>query len=441
MKTFFRPLGWVLASGLSVALLARAEVMNTPVPGTTNAPQVEARADEVLKQMDAFYRSLTSLTLDVDVQLHMEAEGMKQEVASGWGVALQRPNKLAINYKSGQNQFTFVCDGHLINVFIPMVKKYLERPAPANLDTLFKEQSEPALLLQQGVPFLASLIAPDPRARLLEDVATVTYAGTEMWQGALCHRLHGAQSQFDWDLWIEAGKQQLVRKVIMDMGKSARRMADKVPQMNQAKWQIEIQFNQIVVNPTLSAFDFRFTPPANAKKVVSFRPQQNEAETPSPLIGKPAPEFELNLLDGGKATLAKHKGKDVVIIDFWATWCGPCRKSLPILANITEQFKDKGLVFYALNQRENPEAIKDFLAKQTFKLTVALDTEGKVGEAYGVEGIPQTVLIDKDGTVQAVHIGYDPAMRVQLVKQIEDLLAGPRNAPAADAKPATTGKK
>jgi hypothetical protein len=441
MKTFFRPLGWVLVSGLSVTLLARAEVMNTPVPGTTNAPQVEAHADEVLKQMDAFYRSLASLTLDVDVQLHMEAEGMKQEVASGWGVALQRPNKLAINYKSGQNQFTFVCDGHLINVFIPMVKKYLERPAPANLDTLFKEQSEPALLLQQGVPFLASLIAPDPRARLLEDVATVTYAGTEMWRGALCHRLHGAQSQFDWDLWIEAGKQQLVRKVIMDMGKSARRMADKVPQMNQAKWQIEIQFNQIVVNPTLSAFDFRFAPPANAKKVVSFRPQQNEAETPSPLIGKPAPEFELNLLDGGKATLAKHKGKDVVIIDFWATWCGPCRKSLPILANITEQFKDKGLVFYALNQRENPEAIKDFLAKQTFKLTVALDTEGKVGEAYGVEGIPQTVLIDKDGTVQAVHIGYDPAMRVQLVKQIEDLLAGPRNAPAADAKPAKTEKK
>jgi thiol-disulfide isomerase/thioredoxin len=441
MKISFRPLLRIFVSGLAAALLARAEVMNTPVPGTTNAPQVEARADEVLKAMDAFYRGLTSLTLDVDVQLHMESEGMKQEIASGWGVALQRPNKLAINYKSGQNQFTFVCDGRLINVFIPMIKKYLEKPAPANLDTLFKEQSEPALLLQQGVPFFASLIAPDPRARLLEDVATVTYAGTEMWQGAACHRLHGAQSQFDWDLWIESGKQPLVRKALMDMGKSARRMAEKVPQMKQALWQIEIQFNQNMVNPTLTDDAFKFAPPATAKKVDSFRPKQNEEESPSPLIGKPAPAFELNLLDGTKLALAKHKDKDVVLLDFWATWCGPCRKSLPILANITEQFKDKGLVFYALNQRENPETIKDFLGKQPFKLTVALDAEGKVGEAYGVDGIPQTVLIDKTGVVRAVHIGYDPAMRVQLVKQIENLLAGPRPTPAGEVKPAKTEQK
>jgi len=99
------------------------------------------------------------------------------------------------------------------------------------------------------------------------------------------------------------------------------------------------------------------------------------------------------------------------------------------------------VAFYALNQRENPEAIKDFLSKQTFKLTVALDAEGKVGEAYGVEGIPQTVLIDKDGKVRAVHVGYDPAMRVQLVKQLEEMLAAPHPAPAGEAKPVATEKK
>ena len=349
----------------------------------------------------------------------------------------ERPNKLAINYKTGQNQFTFVCDGRTISVFIPMIKKYLEKPAPASLNALFKEQSEPAMLLQQGVPFLASLLAPDPRARLLDDVARVGYTGTEMWQGTSCHLLHGSQSQFDWDLWIEAGKQPLVRKVIMDMGKSAQRMAEKVPQMKQAKWQIEIQFNQNMVNPTLGDDAFKFVAPANAKKVDTFRPQQNEEEAPSPLIGKPAPAFELNLLDGTKVALAKHKDKDVVLLDFWATWCGPCRKSLPILSDVAEQFKDKGVIFYALNQRENAEAIKDFLAKQTFKLIVALDADGKVGEASGVEGIPQTVLVGKDGTVKSVHVGYDPAMRAQLVKQIEELLAAPADA----TKPAKTEKK
>lgn len=422
---------FALAGLLAVALITRAEVATTPVPGTTSTPQIEAKADEVLKQVDAFYRDLKSLKLDIDVQLHMQAENMKQEIASAWTAALQRPNKLAINYKSGQNQFTFVCDGRNINVFIPMIKRYIEKPAPPSLDVLFKEQSEPALLLQQGVPFFASLVAPDPRARLLEDVAVVKYAGTEMWQGSECHKLRGETSQYDWDLWIEKGTQPFVRKVIMDMGKSARKMAEKVPQMKQAQWQIEIQFNANEANPTLSEDVFKFVPSANAQKVDSFRPQpgQGGEEAPSPLLGKLAPELDLNLLDGGKVTLAKHKGKDVVLLDFWATWCGPCRKSLPLLADLAAQYKDKGLVFYAINQREDAEKIKDFLGKQNFKLTVALDSEGKAGEAYGVEGIPQTVLVGKDGTVRAVHIGYDPAMKDALSKEIDDLLAGKGLAP------------
>lgn len=418
MKTMFRLFG-LFCMSLGMAC---AEVATTPVPGTTTALQIDAKADEVLKQMDTFYRELKSLKLDIDVQLHMQSEGMKQEIASSWTAALQRPNKLAINFKSGQNQFTFVSDGRTLNVFIPMIKRYLEKPAPASLDILFKEHSEAAMLLQQGVPFFASLIAPDPRARLLEDVATVRYAGLEMWQGTECHKLRGAQSQFDWDIWIANGKQPFVRKVVMDMGKSARRMGEKVPQMKQAQWQIEIQFNANEANPTLGDDAFKFVPPANAKKVDSFRPQANETEGPNPLIGKPAPELDLSLLDGGKVSLAKHRGKDVVLLDFWATWCGPCRKSLPLLAEVAAQYKDKGLVFYALNQREDADKIKDFLAKQTFKLLVALDSDGKAGDAYGVEGIPQTVLVGKDGTIKAVHIGYDPGMKEQLSKQIDELL-------------------
>lgn len=430
MKTIYRLL---LAAGMLAALgtlPTHAEKMLTPVPMTTNAAKVEAKADAVLTQLDTFYRGLKSFKLDLEVQLHMEAEGMKQEIASTWGVAMQRPNKLAILHKLGQNQFTFVCDGSKTYVHIPAIKRYLEKPAPASLDVFFAEESEAAMLLQQGVPFFSSLIAPNPRARLLEDVAEVKYTGTEMWQGAECHKLRGEQKQFDWDLWIESGKQPIVRKVVMDMGKTAKVMADRTPQMKAARWQVEIQFNQVEINPALTDEAFKFAPPANAKKVDSFRPQPNEEEGPHPLLGKAAPNFELNQLDGSKVTLAQHKGKEVVLLDFWATWCGPCRKSLPLLADVAAKFKDKGLVFYAINQRETSQTIKDFLAEQSFKLPVALDSEGKVGGDYGVEGIPQTVLISKDGTVQAVHIGYDPDLKDKLAKQIEDLLAGKSLLPA-----------
>ncbi|TAN36337.1 MAG: DUF2092 domain-containing protein [Verrucomicrobia bacterium] len=419
---------------LIYATPVRAEQLLAPAPATPQAAHVDAKADAVLTQLDTFYHGLKSLKLDLDVQLHMQAEGMKQEIASVWSVAMQRPNKLAILHKMGQNQFTFVCDGTKTYVHIPMIKRYLEKPAPASLDVFFTEQSEAAMLLQQGVPFFASLIAPNPRVRLLEDVASVTYAGMEMWQGAECHKLHGEQTQFDWDLWIGTGKQPVVRKVVMDMGKTAKGLADRAPQMKAVQWQIEIQFNQVEANPTFTDDTFKFTPPANAKKVDSFKPQANAEEEPHPLLGKVAPDFELSLLDGSKAAFAKHKGKDVVLLDFWATWCGPCRKSLPLLADVAVKFKDKGLVFYAVNQRENAEAIKDFLAKQNLKLTVALDSEGKLGEAYGVEGIPQTVLIGKDGVVQVVQVGYAPDMKDTLTKQIEDVLAGKRLAPAAPTK-------
>ena len=419
---------------LGCATLVPAEQAPAAVAAKGNTTHIEAKADAVLTQLDTFYRSLKSLKLDLDVQLHMQAEGMKQEIASAWSVALQRPNKLAILYKSGQNQFTFVCDGSKTYVHIPIIKRYLEKPAPPSLDAFFAEQSEAAMLLQQGVPFFSSLIAPNPRQRLLDDVASVTYAGTEMWQGAECHKLHGEQKQFDWDLWIETGKQPLVRKVVMDMGKTAKTMADRAPQMKTAQWQVEIQFNQIEANPVLTGDVFNFTPPANAKKVDSFRPQAGAAEEAHPLIGKKAPDFDLTLLDGSKAALAKHKGKDVILLDFWATWCGPCRKSLPLLIEVSEKFKDKGLIFYAVNQRESLETIKDFLTTQNLKLPAALDSDGKLGEAYGVEGIPQTVLISKDGIVQAVHVGYAPEMKTTLTKQIEDVLAG-KSLPAAAPAP------
>src|SRR5690349_4238380 len=82
-----------------------------------------------------------------------------------------------------------------------------------------------------------------------------------------------------------------------------------------------------------------------------------------PLDGKPAPAFSLDLLKGGKATLADHKNKNVVILDFWATWCGPCVQAMPIVSEVAKSFADKGVVLYAVNEQEEADAVKAFLEK------------------------------------------------------------------------------
>src|SRR5690348_12023215 len=110
----------------------------------------------------------------------------------------------------------------------------------------------------------------------------------------------------------------------------------------------------------------------------SSAPQSKAAD--SDLVGKPAPAIKLDLLDGGKFDLADYKGKNVLIVDFWATWCGPCRAAMPVLMDVAKEYKDKGVLYFAVDLRENPATIKKFLQAQKWNIQVPLDKNGKVGD-------------------------------------------------------------
>ena len=148
-----------------------------------------------------------------------------------------------------------------------------------------------------------------------------------------------------------------------------------------------------------------------------------EDPDPEELVGSPAPDFKLAMLDGGKFDLASHRGKDVVVLDFWATWCGPCVKALPEVKGAVDALKDKGVVLYAVNQAEPPKAIRRFLKQRKWDdLKVPLDTDDLSSELFMVSGIPQTVIIDKGGIVRAVHVGFSPGIGKTLRREIEGIL-------------------
>ncbi len=142
------------------------------------------------------------------------------------------------------------------------------------------------------------------------------------------------------------------------------------------------------------------------------------------LLGKPAPTFTLDDLGGAKVDLQNHLKKDIVVLDFWATWCPPCRMALPIVTSVTESMKDKGVVFYAVDQGETSEQINEYLGSVKFKPNVILDQKRTAGKMYKLNGIPQTVIIGKDGTVQAVHIGFGSGLKEELTEQLEKLAKG-----------------
>jgi thiol-disulfide isomerase/thioredoxin len=140
------------------------------------------------------------------------------------------------------------------------------------------------------------------------------------------------------------------------------------------------------------------------------------------LVGKAAPNFTLKQLGGKDVTLKDLKGQ-VVVLDFWATWCGPCVKGLPHVDAIYKDKKDKGMKAFAVNMQEDPAEVQKFIAEKKLSLPVLLETKGDVAAKYKVEAIPETVVIGKDGTVKKVFVGIGPDTEQQLHQAVEDALA------------------
>jgi thiol-disulfide isomerase/thioredoxin len=156
--------------------------------------------------------------------------------------------------------------------------------------------------------------------------------------------------------------------------------------------------------------------------------------TESALVGKPAPDFTLDLLGGKKFRLAQNKGK-VVILDFWATWCGPCLQAMPQVEAVAKEFHDRGVELVAVNLQEEPAQITAMLERHKLEPTVVLDRDGVVAEKYAANAIPQTVIIDRHGTIARLFVGGGPHLGEQLRDALKLLLKEKED--KEPAKPAT----
>ncbi|MFU2157836.1 peroxiredoxin family protein [Caldisericum sp. AR60] len=135
-----------------------------------------------------------------------------------------------------------------------------------------------------------------------------------------------------------------------------------------------------------------------------------------------APDFSWKDNNGNVVKLSDLKGK-VVLLDFWATWCGPCRMTIPHVEAIYEKYKDKGVVVIGINlDQDDLSKVQQFIKEQGMKYLVVADPNSKVAGLYGVNSIPRFFIIDKNGKIAKMIIGYDPNMEDVLSKEIDSLL-------------------
>ncbi len=429
---------------LAISCLGCSPPASAPAPGGASAPEAAGRndppvptvpvktptADDYVRKMGEFYRGVQSFAVQVKSSTLIEGEdgqplpGLNQPTFAR-ALTVQRPNRVLMRDDSGQAP-AVTSDGETFVAYMPSTSKYLESPAPGSFDALLKDQLSMAFGGGLQV-FVLHLASADPLQALMENVTSAVYVGLEDVKGKAAHRIRLTQEQrtpfgnqeMQWQVWIAAEGQPLLLQVRFDQGTQQIQLPGRAPQQITIA-AVEV-FDRWEIDPPLPADAFAAVVPDGARRAGDLQ----DLFTPvPPLLGEAAPPIKLALLEEGELDLANHAGKEVVMLDFWATWCGPCRAEMPILAEVAEEFKDKGVVLYAVNLREEPEEIREFLTSQDLNTTVALDKEGAVAGEYGVDGIPHLVVIDKNGVVQAVHVGLSPNLRHELQRELNAVLAG-----------------
>ena len=134
-----------------------------------------------------------------------------------------------------------------------------------------------------------------------------------------------------------------------------------------------------------------------------------------------APDFTLPSLGGPNLRLQEQRGR-VVMINFWASWCGPCRVEMPHLARLYEKYRNAGFTVLAVNIDEDPHKAANLARQLGMRFPVLLDTDKKVSRLYDLSTMPSTVLVDRDGRVRYVHRGYRDGYEDTYDQQIRELL-------------------
>jgi len=341
-------------------------------------------------------------------------------------IEAEKPARISVRVSGGSTAFDGAqakMDGEKLFLYTPL-NGYVSSKATANLEDLVRDHEFQFAMAHafHGQNMIEALLTDNPYKFLLDHygINGGSIVGQEKVEGVECDHLLLQSHRMAYDVWVESGSKPWVRRVtpkrVQTIGQSIAIVFDYKDPTDSAK---------------AVAADFSFKTPAGAKEIDSFfTPTKPQAQAPTPaqgpngLINKPAPQLTLDTIGGGQLDLDSLKSKNIVVLDFWATWCPPCRMALPILAEVTKSYEDRGVKFFAVDLREDQSKVQDFLKAQGLNINVAMDKDGKAAEKYGVEGIPQSVIIGKDGIVRVVHQGFSSSLKTSLAAELDEILAG-----------------
>jgi thiol-disulfide isomerase/thioredoxin len=304
--------------------------------------------------------------------------------------------------------FVAVTNGETTWVYLPALNQYIKQPTAeveknglSMIKDSFSNLSEFGGLMKAQVNELRDVNKRVKRARILRE-ETIYPQGegidcvvVEVEQEPTEGLVKGEAVSPVKTLWIEKDRLLIARQQTVLKMKDA------------GEGEVEVKTVSVLrsarLNEPVAESSFTFAPPSGAKLVESLaQPRGDNREPTSPFVGKEAEDFKLKDPSGKKVELKSLRGK-VVMLDFWATWCLPCRDEMPHLEKLYREFKDKGLVVVGINV-EDAKTARAFMKQFGYTFLTLID-DGNVSVIYRVEGIPTVFVIDKDGKITDHYVG------------------------------------
>lgn len=407
---------WLLSAALVLILQFQAAAFDKPIPdGRTEAD----KKLEVLLDKLAAYLDKTPLWT-VDLRNTWQTTGLDKE---GKGhnqcrLTVQNPGKFRLEFRTDTEEPNLICisDGKVLTRLLPAKRLWSRAEDP--LRNLRNCALTIGCLQGAGADFF---LQADLAEYVLTQAKNVEDKGIEESAAGKVHHFKMLWSgQRELDVWLAAEGPPLVRKfTTLALVPSPDKKTVKVQSTCTLTWK---------VGGEVAEGTFAVKLPQGARQVNDLLAALLEGGMEA-LLGKPAPLVDLEQLGGGAWKLADHKGKEVVVLYFWASWAAPSVAELPGLRKFIEDYKDKGVVFYAINVGEKEDEVKEFIRKYGWKTPVVIDPQSKAAQAYHVTSIPVAVVLGKDGTVQTYRTGSKPEEAQKMRKALDALLAGKSLAP------------
>ena len=385
----------------SLALLATLALLaSAGMPLEPKAPNTDQLARKALERVAERYRTLKGYRLEGATSNTVSTRTEKNETGNRIRFLVQRPGRLTSEVRDSQYTTRLVANGESLWTAIPELDQYMAQPlAPllAGADSAqFKGQLDPL----SGYTHLLDGIS---RVQTLSRDTVRTARGV-----VKCDRYALSRAAADSTapgitihprvVWVDPAS----RLVLLDSS----RVDQTHPQLGPVSAVSMMRLVVAEADPTVAADAFVFKPDDGMRRVRRFMQRSPEHEA---LEGQPATDFTLETLAGSKPVkLSELKGR-VVVLDFWATWCGPCRRWLPIVVQASRDYASKGLAVFAVNERETDSKVRAYLDQQKLDLPVLMDRSGTVGSIYRASSIPLTVVVGRDGNVLRVLVGLHEA--------------------------------